>query len=175
MRDYGMFCGVFVTMSGRRRLGNSPNATLAILAGLLVSGCALSPFEEESFFRRSTTAVGATGKLPEPAPFVRESRPEETTFQPVGVTPKREIDPRTASGVRDLEKQLRDQQATSVKAATRPATPSTYDGKIEPGFKPPQPPPLPTGKAPDVSAPQRALTPAERAARRATRKENEGQ
>lgn len=133
-----------------RRLGNSLNAVLIVAWGLSLGGCALSPFDEDGTFRQVTTAVGATGQLQEPAPFVKEKRPDELEYQPVGVTPTRPTDARRGSAVQDLEKELRSRQATSVQNANRPVPKSPYDGKIEPGFKPPPPAPLPEGTAPSI-------------------------
>ncbi|HRJ70475.1 MAG TPA: hypothetical protein PK812_12810, partial [Beijerinckiaceae bacterium] len=125
-----------------RRLTTSLNAAL-LSAGLLgLGGCALTPFDEEGTFRHVTTAAGATGKLQEPAPFVRETRPAELEYQPVGVTPGRPTEARRGTAVQDLEKELRARQAASVQQASRPVPRSPYDGKIEPGFRPPAPAPL---------------------------------
>ena len=141
-----------MTMRGRR-LGNSLNAAM-ISAGLLgLGGCALSPFDDDGVFRQVTTAAGATGKLQEPAPFVKEKRPAELEYQPVGVTPTRTLDARRGEAVQDLEKELRARQATSVEKANRPVPKSQYDGKIEPGFKPPPAPPLPPGSGLEAEAP----------------------
>jgi hypothetical protein len=150
-----------MTMPSRLRLGNWPNAVFALALALSVGGCALAPFAEDGLFRQATTAVGATGRLQEPAPFVKESRPAEQDYVPVGVTPKRSVDPRAPGGVSQLEQELRAKQAGSVQQATRPVPPSPYDGKIEPGFKPPPPAPLPEGKAPDLGlrGPQAAPAP----------------
>lgn len=125
--------------------------SLALCAAL--GGCALSPFDEDSFFRRTTTKVGVTGQLVEPAPFVKEARTGDTEYPPVGITPQRPTPPQSAQGVSQLASQLDQlrQRNETIAATARPASP--YDGKIEPGYKPPPLPPVPAYTGPAVASP----------------------
>ncbi len=142
-------------------LRNAIKGLAIVLIGLAGQGCALSPFEEDGVFRRTTTTVGVTGKLAEPEPFVRDSRSPQAEYPAVGVTPQRPAAPHSADGVvrtaAELD-QLR-QKNEAIAAAARPASP--YDGKIEPGFKPPELPPVPaySGPAVGTAAPVAAVTP----------------
>lgn len=132
---------------------NAIKAVGALALGLALSGCALSPFEEDGVFRQTATSVGVTGKLAEPAPFVQSSRTGQTEYPPVGVTPQRPAPPQSALGVSQMTTaldQLRQRNET-IAATARPASP--YDGKIEPGYKPPPLPPVPAYTGPAVASP----------------------
>lgn len=142
-------------------IGNAVRAATFVGLAFHLGGCALSPFDEDSVLRQAGTQIGTTGKLADPKPFVRDSRPAEQSYPPVGVTPApHSIPPRPASGVQALEAELtalrqRNEQAV---AAPRPASP--FDGKVEPGFKPPPPAPLPAYTGPKIDVPAPANAPA---------------
>lgn len=140
---------------------NHLKAGLACALGLTLGGCALSPFDEDGLFRKTTTTVGVTGKLNEPADFVRESRTGKEEYPPVGVTPPAPAVPaRPAAGVTALEAELNALKQRNEKVTSAPRPPSPYDGKIEPGYKPPPPAPLPAYTGPKVEAPAAAPAPA---------------
>lgn len=77
----------------------------------------------------------------EPAQFVREARPQQQDYIPVGVTPQRTGVQRSAQELQAIEKELDAQRQRSRAYANRPKPASTYDGKIPPRQKlaPPTP------------------------------------
>lgn len=138
---------------------NHLKAGLACALGLTLAGCALSPFDEDGFLRKTTTTVGVTGKLAEPQEFVRESRTGKEEYPPVGVTPPAPAVPvRPSYGVSALENELNALRQRNEQVTSAPRPPSPYDGKIEPGYKPPPPAPLPEYTGPRVEAPGSAST-----------------
>lgn len=132
---------------------NAIKALGCLALGAALGGCALSPFDEDSLFRHTATKAGVTGQLVEPAPFVKEARTGVTQYPPVGVTPQRPTPPQSAQGVTQLSSQLDQlrQRNETIAATARPASP--YDGKIEPGYKPPPLPPVPAYTGPAVASP----------------------
>lgn len=140
-----------------RIIGNAFKCATFVGIACALSACALSPFDEDNMLRKAGTAIGTTGKLAEPQEFVKNSRLGEQTYPPVGVTPApHAVLPKAASGVQAMEAELnalrqRNEQAI---AAPRPASP--FDGKVEPGFKPPPLAPLPAYTGPKIDVPQPA-------------------
>ena len=136
---------------------NPLKAALALVVAAALSGCALSPFDEDSGLRQVTTAIGTTGKLVEPQPFVRTSRPAEQTYPPVGITPApHSIPVKAAAGVNAMEAELNALKAANDKAAAAPKPASPLDGKVEPGFKPPPQAPIPAYTGPKIDTPATA-------------------
>lgn len=109
------------------------------LAGLLLAACSQQPLDERSALKQSGSFLQVTTQTPEPAEFVRQSRPGETLdFIPVGVTPpSRAIRPRAASDVQALESELDRERKASQDFARRPKPRSTYDGSKPPRVAPP--------------------------------------
>ncbi|HRK43779.1 MAG TPA: hypothetical protein PLH11_12125, partial [Gemmobacter sp.] len=129
-------------MIGFPGLRNAHKAGPAVALALLLSGCALAPFEEDGIFRKVTTTVGATGQLVEPKEFVRENRTGREDYLPVGVTPPQPAIPvRQGASVTALENELNALKARNEQVVSAPRPASPFDGKIEPGYKPPPPPP----------------------------------
>lgn len=85
-------------------------------------------------------AIGVATSEPEPADFVRATRPATAPdFIPVGVTPPARAEPkRDAAAVLKLEQELDGQRRKSRGYADRPKPVSSYDGKISP--RPTRPP-----------------------------------
>lgn len=154
----------------------------ATLAGCALSlgGCALSPFDEENPLRQAGTVIGTTGKLAEPKPFVKDSRTGADQYPAVGVTPAAPAIPaRQGSGVQALENELNAMRQRNEAAVAAKPPPSPFDGKVEPGFKPPPPAPLPAYTGPKIDVPgatagAKAPPPAPAAKKKSTlRKPNE--
>lgn len=82
---------------------------------------------------RVTTTVG------EPATFVREARPAQQDYIPVGVTPQRTGVQRSATELQAMEKELDAQRQRSRAFANRPKPPSPYDGRVPPRLRPATP------------------------------------
>ncbi|MCZ8374837.1 MAG: hypothetical protein O9342_05625 [Beijerinckiaceae bacterium] len=82
---------------------------------------------------RVTTTVG------EPAAFVREARPAQQDYIPVGVTPQRTGVQRSAAELQAMEKELDAQRQRSRAFANRPKPPSPYDGRVPPRLRPAAP------------------------------------
>lgn len=80
-----------------------------------------------------------TTTLNEPAGFVRESRPAQQDYIPVGVTPQRTGVQRSATELQSIEKELDAQRQRSRAFANRPKPPSTYDGRVPPRLRPAAP------------------------------------
>lgn len=134
---------------------NQLKAGLALLLAAAVGGCALSPFDEDSTFRRTTTQVGVTSQLAEPADFVKNSRTGSEEYPPVGITPAPpKIPARQGGGIAEFEQQLTALRQRNEQIAAQPRPSSPYDGKIEPGYKAPPPPPLPAYTGPRVDVPE---------------------
>ena len=144
-------------------LRNPLKAAAIAFGAAALSGCALSPFDEDSGFRKAGTVIGTTGKLAEPQPFVRDSRPADQAYLPVGVTPAPHSVPvKQGAGVAAMEAELNALKAKNELAAAAPKPVSPLDGKVEPGFKQPPPPPIPayTGPKIDKDVPPEGLRPA---------------
>jgi hypothetical protein len=108
----------------------------AIVAAL--SACMSAPIAEDNATRQAATAIRVATPITEPAAFVRESRPQQTTYLPVGVTPpQRAIQPRAPAGTAALEAELDAQRRASQNFARRPAPRPTYDGSRPPRVQPP--------------------------------------
>lgn len=138
-----------------RTIGNAFKPATFVGLALLLGGCALSPFDDDGIVRQVGTTVGTAGKLSEPKDFVKESRPDQQTYQPVGVTPApHAIPPRAAAGVQSMENELNALRQRNEQAVSAPKPPSPYDGKVEPGYKQPEPPPLPAYTGPKVDVPE---------------------
>lgn len=138
-----------------RFIGNALKCATFVGIACGVSACALSPFDEDNMLRKAGTVIGTTGKLSEPQDFVKNTRQAEQTYPPVGVTPApHAILPKSAGGVQAMEAELNAlrQRNEQTVAAPRPASP--FDGKVEPGFKPPPLAPLPAYTGPKIDVPQ---------------------
>jgi hypothetical protein len=111
---------------------------IILLPVLALQACALAPFDDDGAARQGATLARVATPVQEPAGFVRESRPPQTTYLPVGVTPApRPVPARTAIGAQMLEAEL-DMQRNAARAfATRPKPQDTYDGTIPPRVAPP--------------------------------------
>lgn len=107
-------------------------------AGSAVAGSS-SPGESSPLVG-AARAIGVATTEPEPADFVRASRPATAPdFIPVGVTPPARAEPkRDAAAVEKLERELDGQRARSRAYSARPRPASGYDGKIPP--RPTRPP-----------------------------------
>ncbi|MCA0424950.1 MAG: hypothetical protein LCH61_16820 [Proteobacteria bacterium] len=104
--------------------------------------------------RNAGTVIGTTGKLSEPKPFVKDSRTGSTEYPAVGVTPAEPaIRARQGAGVQALENELNALRARNDQAVAAQRPPSPFDGKVEPGFKPPPPKPLPAYTGPKIDVP----------------------
>lgn len=108
------------------------------LLSLSLAACALAPADEDGIAKRAATLARIATPTAEPKPFVAESRPQSTTYLPVGVTPpKRELQPRSAAGAAALEAELDAERKKSDEFARRPTPPQSYDGTIPPRVQPP--------------------------------------
>lgn len=107
---------------------------------LLVAGIAGGCTTTDSGPARS---LAVTTTPPEPAEFVRQSRPAGAPdFIPVGVTPPpRNAPGRDAGALQKLESDLNAQRDRSRSFARRAVPRSSYDGQIPP--RPPKNPPEP--------------------------------
>ena len=86
----------------------------------------------------TSTALKLTTTPPEASAFVRESRPSNLDYIPVGVTPSGGSAPkRSPAEVTQLENDLKAQQDKSRGFANRSVPKATYDGKPAPKIAPP--------------------------------------
>lgn len=75
-------------------------------------------------------------EVQQPADFVREGRPANLDYIPVGVTPQRTGVQRSATELEAIEKELDAQRQRSRAFANRPKPASPYDGKPAPRRRP---------------------------------------
>lgn len=121
--------------------GNPISAFAVCSLVLVASGCTLNPFDDDGAVRQTSRQLGLSPNPVERPEFVRRTRPEDMQYLPVGVTPPPRVPLQSPQA---LEAELAAKRAGNEAAANAPKPPSPYDGKIEPGFKPPPPAPLPT-------------------------------
>jgi hypothetical protein len=108
-----------------------------VMTGALAAGCAADAVSEGPA-GGVARVVGAATTPPEPAGFVRESRPAgQSDFIPVGVTPQGRPAPGlSADDLKKLESELDAERDRSRNFARRPAPAPAYDGSIPPRPKP---------------------------------------
>jgi hypothetical protein len=110
-------------------------ALLFVIPVTGLAGCATDSAStagaEATPFSGAARAIGVATTEPEPADFVRASRPAGAPeYIPVGVTPPpRGETRRDANAVKKLEGELDAQRKSSRAYAGRPAPKSTYSGK----------------------------------------------
>lgn len=75
-------------------------------------------------------------EVQQPADFVREGRPANPDYIPVGVTPQRTGVQRSATELQAIEKELDAQRQRSRAFANRPKPASPYDGRPAPRRRP---------------------------------------
>lgn len=130
--------------------GNPISALAACTLVCGLAGCTLSPFDDDGAVRQISRSVKLSPQATEAPGFVEQSRGRELEFLPVGVTPAARTPLKDAKQL-EAELQTKRQQNEAAAAAARP--PSPYDGKIEPGYKPPPAAPVPPS-GPNVAAPK---------------------
>lgn len=143
-----------MTMFVFRGFRNPVSATMLVVLGLGLAGCTnnpLSPFDDDGVVRQTTRSVGLSPKPVQAPGFVESSRPEKLEFVPVGVTPPART---PLSNPKAVEAELAAKAAANSLAVAAPQPASPYAGKIEPGYKPPPPAPLPPG-GPELSLPNK--------------------
>ena len=141
-----------MTMFGFRLRGNPISMFGVCVLGIGLSGCALSPFDDDGVVRATTRSVGLSPNPVQAPGFVQQTRPDELKYVPVGVTPP----PRVPLGnPKTLEAELAAKRAQNEAAAASQRPPSPYEGRIEPGYKPPKPAPIPDS-GPPLTVPRAA-------------------
>ncbi|MCZ8258800.1 MAG: hypothetical protein O9333_01550 [Beijerinckiaceae bacterium] len=104
---------------------------------------AAAPAAAEARDKPAETALAnrlrVTTPVTDPAGFVRESRPAQQEYIPVGVTPQRSGVQRSATELQSIEKELDAQRQRSRAFANRPKPPSPYDGRVPPRLRPAAP------------------------------------
>ena len=125
----GVAALAFVSVIGACTTSGPPMAVTA------PQGTAQQATAEDTLSNR----LRVTTNVNEAAPFVRESRPAQQEYLPVGVTPQRTGVQRSASELQSIEKELDGQRQRSRAYANRPKPPSPYDGRIPPRMRPAAP------------------------------------
>jgi len=117
--------------------GNPIKAARAGAMALLLAGCATGIADDDRMFQLGP-------KPAEPADFVRTSRPEKLDFVPVAAPVQdRAVPLKSKDQLAKAEADLAAKVSGNRAAAARGRPKSPFDGRIEPGYKPPRPQPVP--------------------------------
>jgi len=110
---------------------------MAVLALSGASCAAQQPAAETDALRPFTDKFSITTTVPEPAEFVKKSRPEAMEYRPVGVVPPaRGTKVRTADEVKKLEAEMESTRRRHDVAGHRPSPSSSASAKPKPKPKP---------------------------------------
>ncbi|MFZ4533079.1 MAG: hypothetical protein ACOYOJ_14860 [Alsobacter sp.] len=106
---------------------------MTVLGLTIVTGEAQQPAAETDALRPFTDKFSITTTVPEPAEFVKKSRPSTMDYRPVGVVPPaRGTKVRTADEVKSLEAEMESTRRRHDVAGRRP----TPGAKLKPDAKP---------------------------------------
>ena len=147
-----------MTMFVFRSFRNPVSPIVALSLGIALAGCTnnpLTPFDDDGVVRSTTRAVGLSPKPVQAPGFVEQTRKEELEYVPVGVTPPART---PLNNPKVMEADLAAKRAANEASAAAPRPASPYAGKIEPGYRAPEPAPIPAG--PELKIPGAAATPA---------------
>lgn len=117
--------------------GNPIKAAFACALSLALAGCTTGMFDDDR-------VIQLTPKPVEAPDFVRQSRPATPDY--ISVSPpsvEKKVPLKSKEELAAAEATLAAKVAGNRAAATRARPPSNLDGKIEPGYRPPKPQPVP--------------------------------
>lgn len=127
--------------------GNPLSVVGACVICLGLSACSfagLEPFDDDGATRGLSRTVGLSPKPAANTPaFVEQSRGRDLGYLPVGVTPPPRLPLKSAQQV---EAELNALRAANEARAAAPRPASPFDGRVEPGYKPPPVPPIPASE-----------------------------